>query len=264
MKTNFKTQEMTEQEIREGLKLFKKYLKKISYTHADPIEQNAYTSSSCIIGVYFPNTQFTTPNHRSYDLASVSKVDGVLGVVFSKKDDLPNDALSRDLPDFIFEDLDGLLYPYTMRKIRGRMQDNLKHYTRVYEALCNIKQVKRKNGEQFAQVLKNFESPLALSFNYTFFDAKINAVKIGYDTLTMYRADEKVNSEPISVEEVLEIIARYKTQYEGYIEREKAELRNLERNYSKYEKVAQELSKLRGATSHYYTFEENLRDMMRD
>lgn len=55
------TQEMTQKEINESVRLLKVCIKenKIAYTHYDPTQDNCYTSSSDIIGVYFPNTIFT-------------------------------------------------------------------------------------------------------------------------------------------------------------------------------------------------------------
>lgn len=251
---DFITEEMAEKEIAEGLKLFKKCLLNWGYDGANPMQQNCYISSSDIIGVYFPNSFIKAKDiHTSYIVASVSKVGGVLGVVFSLED---GNQFANILPPYYFEDFNRLLYTPEYREIKAKQEQKIKGYNERIDMMQRITRVYKKDGKDFADILKNFKG-VSLSFERSIYGA-ISGVRVG-GRYTLYRDYEKTkNNEEITVKEIKELIAKDIQQYCFLVEQTKKELSQMERIYSKYEKIAQQLADLRKITGISSDYEKEL------
>lgn len=265
-KNEFTTQEMTQKEINDSLMLFKKYLKKISYEHANPTQENCYISSSDIIGVYFPNTQFKTKLHQNYNLTCISKVNNKLGVIFVKKDEI-NDKLSEFLPLYFFEDFDTLLYSRYFLQIREEINKDIKQTEELKNVLLNIKRVYRVNGQPFKNLLENFMGAhLYIDYGFTFSGTPIaQSLKINYDKIVIYRDDEsKQQRNTPTIEEIENLIKDKIARYNIYINEQKNALKHLEKDFSKFEKICNDLKAFRKATYNYYKFENVLKYMILD
>lgn len=273
-----KTQEMTEQEIKEGLKLFKMVFKRglATYEHANPLEENCYISScGDLIGVYFPNSVIKFNKHKNYDFVCISKVNNKLCLVFSLKYEIaekqrtnPPKNIYFVLDNYQVDTIESLVYSYEYLKIKDKLEKQKKEYQSVLNALNNIKLITRKNGEKFKKVLDNFEllttyGKANIYFDYCFCSPIVNSVKIG-NLLTMYRNDEdkKKNITP-TVEEVQELINKYKGYYLDYINREQTELKNLFNNYCKLEKLAEKVKEFKKSVVSWYNFDDTFIEMVR-
>lgn len=267
---DFKTQEMTEKEIEESLKLFSKLLKRngYGYQHSNPLQENCYISSSDVIGVYFPNSVIEHPTHKNYNLIALSKVNNKLCVVFSLKDEIyfrqqenPPKNIYFYLDQYKADTIESLLYDYDFLKIKEKITNRIKEYNETIEVLTNIKMVSKKNGEPFANVLKNFESKSYLYFDFCICSPVVSSVKIG-QVLTMYRTDEnkKISNTP-TVEEVQQLINTYLGYYNGYKAKATEDLKNLEKYYIKLQKIAESVKDFKNLVNNWYDFKDTFESM---
>lgn len=260
------TQSMNEKEIKEGLKLFKKWitLSKTKYTHANPLEQNCYTSGSYIIGVFFPNTVFETlPAHSHYEICSISKVGGELGLVYSLKDsaNIPERARVY-FNEFIFEDFTTLIYGSHYKTVKNKIEKRIKEYKKDIETLKNIKRVYKKDGGNFADTLRNFEGA-RIYFDFCILSPCVSSIKINYDQIYIYRDDEDKKARAVpTVEEVERLLKEKEFQYMEYLKREENELKNLDKNFLRFKKICQELKIFRNSVSSWYDFKNELDSMI--
>ena len=260
------TQPMSEKEIKDALKMFKKYLVMygITYTHANPINENAYTSSSYIIGVFFPNTQFDQlKTHSCYNICSLSKVGDKLGIVYSLKDDAKIPERARIYFDnYIFEDFITLIYGYHFKNIYAKIEKRIKEYKHITETLGKIKRVYKKSGGNFADTLRNFEG-VNMYFDYMILSPLVCSVVVGYNTIHLYREeDDKKASNTPTVEELEKLIKKYINQYNDYIKRDEKELKNLETIFSKFKKIMAQLKEFRATVSHWTDYKEEIDGML--
>lgn len=264
------TQEMTEKEIEESLKLFSKLLKRngYGYQHANPLKENCYISSSDVIGVYFPNSVIEHPTHKSYNLTALSKVNNKLCVVFTLKDEIYFRQQENPPKNFYFyldqykaDTIESLLYDCDFLKIKEKINNRIKEYDNIINALKDIKRVSKENGEPFANVLKNFESKSYLYFDYCILSPVVNSVKIG-QVLTMYREDEdKKKADTPAVEEVQELINKYLGYYNGYKANATEDLKNLEKYYLKLQKIAESVKEFKNLVNNWYDFKDTFESM---
>lgn len=265
-----KTQELNEKEIEESLKLFSKLLKRNGYGYqgANPIKENCYISSSDIIGIYFPNSVIEHPTHKSYDLTALSKINNKLCVVFTLKDEIyfkqqenPPKNIYFYLDQYKADTLESLLYDYDFLNIKEKITRRIKEYDEIIAVLTNIKRVSRKNGEPFANVLKNFESKSYLYFDFCICSPVVSSVKIG-QVLTMYRADEnKKKTDTPTVEEVQELIIQYLGYYAGYKALAEEDLKNLEKYYLRLKKIAESVKDFKNLVNNWYDFKDSFESM---
>ena len=260
------TQPMSEKEIKNALSLFKKYIVMagITYTHENPINQNCYISSSDIIGVYFPNTQFDQlKKHSHYDICSLSKVGGQLGIVYSLKDNAAIPERARIYFDnYIFEDFIDLLYGYHFKNIYKKLEKRIKDYTETLNTLSKIKRIYKKDGGNFADTLRNFDG-VKLYYDYMILEPKVTAVVVGYNHIYLYREDEdKKAANTPTVEEVEKLIKKYMDQYSNYIKEDKNELQKLPAIFTKFKKIMGKLKEFRNSVQHWYDFKEEIDGML--
>lgn len=267
------TQTLSDKEIEEGLTLFAKYIKKVGYTHADPLRENCYISSSFITGVYFPNTVFNTDQkHPSYNITSVSKVNGVLGVVYSLKESVKESVKEKAtekarflLNDylFLFYSFDELLYSYEFKQIKRAICERLQHYEQELNALNDIKRLYKKDGEPFAVLQKNFNKNI--SFERSLFTGSVSCVKFwGYrDYIYLYRTDEnrKAHAEP-NADEVSELLNAYKNNLIERINTNKNTLKTLERDYTRFEKAVKTLKEFKQSVNNWGDYSKVLNTMI--
>lgn len=261
----FETQEMDEKEIKESLKLFSKLLKKewLTYKHANPIQENCYISSSDIIGVYFPNTEFEQNIHPRYNLNSISKVNDELGIVFSLRD--PQELGERAriyFSNYIFEPFETLLYSRSFLNVRKKIIKRVLNYKSELLTLEKIKRVYRKSGQDFANVLKNFEG-VNMRFDFCILSPCVSSVVINYDQIRLYRKDElkKLSNVP-TVGEIENLLQEQKKRVKNYLNESEKDLKNLEKNFAKFEKITEQLKNFRNTVNHYYDFDEEIRSMI--
>lgn len=268
------TEIMNDKEIALSIKLFKKAISKnaITYEHADPIEQNCYISSAgAIIGVYFPNTQFSQKLHPSYKICSLSKVGGALGVVFA----LSNEARERlserariYFDDYIFASFDSLLYTREELNIKQKIEKRLQNYKNQLKALQNIKRAHKKNGGDFARVLDNFTGA-RFSYDWGIVSPVVYYIDLHFDysfacrEVRLYRSDENKNqnAEP-TISEIAILIEAEKDRTAQRITQEVANLKMLNSDFAKFEKITKKLKEFLNSVPNKYDFKSELNSML--
>ena len=154
--------EMNTNEIKEAIKQVKQCIKKgvITYTHANPIEQNCYISSGDVIGLYFPNSEIDYYKEH-FDFVAVVKKGEKLGICYEFKEDFRNNG-SQWTQGYFFASFDELLNsPNELRLIEAINKD-LRQYNDDLEILNNIKLIYKKDGGEFknlAQAIEQNPSP---------------------------------------------------------------------------------------------------------
>ncbi len=265
MKDLFITQEMNDNEIKTAVKLFEKAMKKsglFKYTHANPLTDNCYISScGCIIGVYFPNTQFECLNHSHYEVCALVKHNNELGVCYSLKDDFnPSDKVRVYFDDYIFASFDELIYTREEREIKKAVERRIKEYNKNLKTLESIKRVYKKNGEPFARLLDNFTGA-NISLSYSLMGGEVASVKINYDEIYIYRKDEN-REKPLTAEELESLINEYKQRFINYLATEKNNLKTLESNFKKFKKITDQLKDFLSQTANKYDYKKQLEYMI--
>lgn len=257
-----KTEIMNDKDITLSIKYLKKALSKkvFTYEHADPIEQNCYISSAgCIIGLYFPNTKIMQKRHPSYNVCSLSKVGGVLGVVYSLKEECKTDKLAKYFEEFIFESFEQVLYPVEFGRVREHIQRNRQAYAEDVRKLENIKRVYKKDGGNFARFLDNFKGG-TIELSRSYMDGSVMSFKIGgFDGVYLYRDNEtaKHNPEP-TADELEELIAKKKESLLRCVAECDKDLKNLEKDFEKFEKITKELKDFLHSVNNIYAYKEQI------
>jgi len=266
------TQEMTQKEINESIKLLKLCIKenKINYTRYNPTQDNCYTSSSDIIGIYFPNTIFIKcqPNNekesKNYELCALSKVGGELGIIQSLKDDT-SEELKRYFAPYKFISFDMFLYGQHYKAIKRGILQDIECYTERLNFLEGIKRISKKNGEDFQDVTKNFVNvSIALKLDWLSQNHcdKVVLYKMGQE-ITLYRKDndKEQNANP-SANEIESLINEEIARVKGYINEWRKDLDNLPKDFRKFERVAASLKEFRKTCNHWTYYDNELRYMI--
>lgn len=264
MKKEFLTEEMTKQEAKEGLNLFKKFLKVksgvVSWSKSNPIEENAYISSGEIIGVYFPNTIFTVEGWKNYDLLSISKVSGRLGLVFALKDDA-SPRLKEVFVAYMFSDFDSLTYHRDMLEIKQKLERDRKDYENNLKVLNAIKPSAKKDGGEFEDVKKNFAGvfvSVERSYNGIISRVSFSASVPQYASYTIYW-----NSAPDpTIAQLWEEIEKAKEREMSYIDKINAEIKTLEKTFNKMLALGLELNALLRPLSGFSYYEDSLKTII--
>lgn len=243
-------QEMNEKEIEKGLILFAQYLKKahIETEHADPLKENCYTSSSDITGVFFPNTTFKGEQiGRLYEITAISKRGGKLGIVKTLRDGVESKNLAFDL----FYTFESLLYSGEELIIMRKIDESINYHKNEIATCERLKTVSRKNGEQFKNLLQNFEG-VSVTFDHSVFTAAVTSIKIGgYYGVTLYRKDEdkKTNATP-TVEEITELRDEYIKTRKKWVEELEQQKKDLSKTWAKLLKHAEKIKKELSGVKH--------------
>lgn len=178
MKQTIKTVEMTDKEITEALSLFEQAIRErpecFNIEFNDPITQNAYTSSSSIIGVYFPNSKITVlktadgDDYSAYEVTALSKgEDGEYWLMLDRNDELINSMIRKHLtkerlneiyPEEAAVKLDSIIVGYEERQIRRDLKQALENQKKELAAVENISYATKKDGNPFKTLNSNFRS----------------------------------------------------------------------------------------------------------
>lgn len=264
MLEKIKTEEMSQKDIKESLRLFYAYLSKnnIEFDRADPLSENAYCSGSDIAGVYFPNTIFKSK--RLYEIRALAKVGGELGIVKELDDEKAEKIKIRDLPPYQFESFDELLNSQQFRQARDEIKSRIDLRRHELAALESIETQTKKDGQPFADILKNFKSSRAdvriAKSDYDSF--KIYFYGSHYQELTIYRETEN-RAEPMTAAELAEMIKNAIANKKETIADYESELKTLPARFAKLEKMAAEYKKIAGDGVARYIFENSFKSLLR-
>ena len=232
---------MTENDIRKALQLLKQCIteKKVGYTHADPIQQNCYISSSSIEGLYFPNTEFVESS-KILRFVCVAKYKSELGIVYDYTEEFlehrkkhPN-ALYEDYDFYSFNDI---LYTYEERKIVDKLNIEINAYNKDLQVINAIEYQTRKDGKPFENLKQNFvldNEQKSIGFYrdsigfivITYRDKKSNKY-YSYDTC--YKGDD--------LQELKDFIESHKNSCIDYVARHKKELKQVHKISADIKKI---------------------------
>lgn len=255
-----KTQEMNNQEILECVKLLKQAIKerKITFEHANPIEQNCYTSSSDIIGVYFPNSVITLESekvqNKFYRFCALAKVNNKLGIVKVLKDDVKEEIKIAFAP-YKFIDFDTFLYGKEYLCIKEGIERDLVIYMNKLEKLNKVKRVYKKDHKPFKDILKNF-SGVYMRLYFDIYGEYCHAIEI--DDIRIYRVQPYENKTLPTVEEIESLINEEKELVKGYIKECKKDLEKLPKDFREFERIAATLKNFKERVNHWTYFSRAL------
>ena len=234
-------QEMNENDIKKALNLLKEALKRevLSYTHADPIKENCYISSGYISGLYFPNSKIKLNSdlvyneHKNYNFSCIAKIDYKLCFVYALKDEA-SDNIKRVLKNFVYDEIESILYSYEERQVKSNLESKLKDYTQRKEKLQTIKRVYKKDNSDFALLNKCFTN-CNITFEYSYFDRALTSYNLTYNE-RIYRSDEQ-QKQPLTANEIEQAIKDKIVYYDKRISETKNALKNLYKNIVKMKKL---------------------------
>lgn len=244
--TQIKTQNMSEKEIKEGLKLFSLYIQKTNTTirNADPIKENCYITSGDIIGVYFPNSEILTPEHKYfYDFCSISKVNNELGVIWSLKDEKHDPETMRPLGwlnEYIFCSFDEAIYGSQFVDAKHELLKRTRAKEKELNALKSIKRIYKKDGGQFAEFTKNYNVKFILEKSFSNVGYCWAKFCFNYDDYTIYLKSENV----LTIEYMDQCIAENIAKVENKIKEYKNALKSLLKDFAKVQKATQQLKEV--------------------
>ena len=264
MRKNYdlRVQPMSQQEQKAGLKLLEKAIKKGFFDYKkehSPFLENCYLSTQDIEGLYFPNSELTSIFHKTfYDVECIAKVGGALGVCFGLKDKYIFSEKPIYLYDYVFISFEEMFFDKNELKIKNKILERIKHYEECYTTLTKIKRVRKKNGDNFADLLRNFEGA-NITLSYSLMDNCVSSLKINYDKIYIYRTQEQQQAHKTpTIEEIEQLIADTMQKYANYIAQEKDNLKKLHSNFNKFLKIAQSLKVFYKNTPNEYDFKSVL------
>lgn len=169
MREDYKTKPMTQEEVKEALKLFNAVIKKgvITYEHANPMQENCYISSGDYEGVYFPNSEIK----MSFDTESFicvckygyiyNNYQDKIGVLYDYECENPN------IGGVYFISFDELLYTRFEREIREEMIKRINECKKDLITLKSIRFITKKDGKYFQDLLKNIDKSNGVKYWWT-------------------------------------------------------------------------------------------------
>ena len=268
MKNEIITQEMTQKEIDESVKLLKVAIKekRLFYKNANPTQDNCYTSSSDIIGVYFPNTTFTKcqayqkQESKYYEFCALSKVGGELGIIESLKDDVCEE-IAKVFAPYRFTSFDLFIFGQHYKAIKKGILRDIAQYKETLNFLENIKRTTKKSGDDFQDITKNFVN-VSLHLGREYFSPykvdKITLYGKGQE-ITLYRKDEtKEQSEEPSANEIEELIKARIKQVKDLLQVWAKDLEKLPNTFKKFERLAASLKAFKDGVNHWTYFSHEL------
>ena len=179
--------EMNNTQIREAIAMFKQVLKEhpedFKISGEDPIKQNAYTSSSFIPGVYFPNTAIRLVQEKHYDVIAVGleQKNNRYCIILRISNDNPSNLtpsqwqrLQEVCPQFLFLPMDEILYSDAERKLTNDLHGYIKECNAIAAAIGTLKRVYKKDGTSFARLEANYpEAKIYISRNFEGFITQV-------------------------------------------------------------------------------------------
>lgn len=233
--------EMNENDIKKAINLLKEALKRevLSYTHANPLKENCYISSGYISGLYFPNSVIKLNSdlvynaHKNYRFCCIAKIEYQLCFVYALKDET-SDNIKKVLKDFIYDDIESIIYSYEERQVKSNLENKLKDYTQRKEKLLTIKRVYKKDNSDFSLLNKCFTN-CNIAFEYSSFHNTLTAYNLNYNE-RIYRSDEQ-RKQPLTASEIEQAIKEKIVYYSERISETKNALKNLYKNIVKMKKL---------------------------
>ena len=155
--------EMTDAEIKGAIKTLKKAIaeqpEKFIIEGMNPCEQYAYTSSSSLAGIYFPNSAITLKNLTAYDVTALCMTkDGHITLVLSLND--KGEERAKKFPslyaDYMAVSLDYIIHDVEEVAIREKLQKAMNEQLEELEMLKRRKLVTKKDGKPFANLAQNY------------------------------------------------------------------------------------------------------------
>lgn len=270
-----KSQEMKTKEIKNILVTFRNYLASKSSIlkverGADPFNENCYTSSSSINGIYFPNTTFILndnfADNNFYKFICIGKNwRDEEGFFLQLKDS------SVNLDEYIFKPFHPLDNEYF--KIRERIEEEIKNVENSLIMLSSFKQVYKKDGTIFKDYKRNFiyktssgeERNPNFEVNHSF-SGFIYSLTIYFDDyeFTYYLNDTEIEKKYIYMESILtferciDLVKEEKERREAYLQKLKGVLKNIEKLYLQAKEAKEEFKKKADALnkeSNYYLYD---------
>ena len=181
--------EMNDRQIDEAIAQFKQAVKEypddfIIEGH-DPIKENAYTSSSYIPGVYFPNTKIRVACSKCYDVCCLAMTkDGRYHIAMAMVGERPEAFTDREwerikeaCPQFEYLPLEEVLYANDEIKCMRELKEYINEANTKAEALANIKIARRKNGCWFQRLEANFPG-VTITPSVNYFDGTVSSAKL--------------------------------------------------------------------------------------
>lgn len=258
---------LNEAEIKEGLTLLKEGLKRgvFSYEHADPIAQNCYISSGFIEGLYFPNTtlKLNALKHLNYSIICIAKIGCKISLVYELKEDT-DQRLKAHLKDFISDSLECLVYSADELAIINKLRARIKEHSDTLENVAKFKRVYKKNGEDFADLVKNFEGVYSISLSRVYGEATAYALTINADYYMNRHDEDKAKNPTPTAEEIERLISEYKARERDTLEKYKKALKSAPSNYRKAQKLANACKEFLNTLTNgeFYIFTEQLKSMI--
>ena len=109
--------------------------------------------------MFFPSSVINY-NQKYFEFLAVGKCGGELGIVLELRDDVPNAIKLMRADDYDFISFTRLFYsPEEARAIED-LQQRINEYKKELKALEAVEFVTKKDGQPFADVLKNIKSDL--------------------------------------------------------------------------------------------------------
>lgn len=255
------TQLMTKKEIEESLRLLNQAIKenKITFEHANPIDQNCWISSSDIMGIYFPNTTLDD-NDKYYRICALSKVSDALGIIKALKDDcdIPQyEEIKKVFKPYKFISFDMFLYGQHYCAIKRGIIQDIEWMQEYLNKLQKVQRVHKKDGKDFKEISKNFVGGLGVFLHFDLLGKVCNSIDV--NDCRIWRDGEQTNTNPIpSINEIENLIKREIQRYKNIVMEYKKDLERLPQFFRKFERVAATLKELRNASNHWTYFAHEL------
>lgn len=219
MKELYNIQPMTTTDKKEALNLLKLGIKNgyITYTHANPIEQNCYISSGSIEGLYFPNSQMNF-GHSLMKFVCIAKINSEICVVHQWLKDCPRACEG----DYEKEPLEGFVKSSEQIEIEHAFKKAIAGYEEALKDLGKIKRVRTKDGSDYKTLSRNFEGCYQFIIERSHWNANILWVELGGETL--YIHGEK---QSLTADEVEALINDKKTYYADMLKKKQNALKKV-------------------------------------
>lgn len=193
-------------------------------------------------GIFFPNSQFEIYNQKK-DFICLCIYEGVPSMCLA----FPDNSVFNGQKYFV--SLESLVYSSEELEARKKLNSYITGYQNKIELLSSIYRVFKKDGKDFQNFEKNFNSKM------TYFSIKFDSdTRIGlyasellengfYNRYndTIYLSGTGYTKENIKPADFMSIVNDYKTKYSEYIKEYKNKLENLHREALQVEKIFNDL-----------------------
>ena len=267
MKNEIKFEEMTNNEILKGLKLFSQAIKlnKISYANANPLQQYCYTSSSDVVGVYFPNSQIDY-SQPYYEFIAMVKSGNQLGICYTYTSEylqeLTKNATEEGkkhiyerLEQYYFISFDRIIYTNEELNIIEKLKRECDTTRKDIETLKHIKIVYKKDGKPFADISKCVDPNPLENVKISARQDYANSIKI-FESVSRISANgypyNNYNDVTIygitSAEDILPQVAKSIESKESYIKSLESDIKNIKQVTKAVKQFKQAMSKFSART----------------